>query len=262
MKITKKILILSLASLYASNKPAEETSLLAQRSQGYGTLVNQEMEELLADDLSNVVDLLRQDLQAREAQVRKKGRFKDLKFKTIDDLTGNIIEHFSAHNLQRLLEKNEQQAMFKELLARFRQTSAEINERLQATKGFFGGRSAANEQLIEDAIEQLSGLYAQINEIANRLYIKERAIERERLEAKKFIARLNEDSENGIVTMDEFDGKIPTLINTYLRSAAVEETDKQILNDLLAYIEANFDCQYDSSGAFNGDTNYVYTRKN
>jgi hypothetical protein len=262
MKITKKILILLLTSLYASNKAAEETSLLGQRNQGYGTLVNQEMKNLLADDLSNVVELLREDLQAREAQVRKKGRFKDLKFKTIDDLTGNIIEHFSAHNLQGLLEKYQQQRTLRELLTQFRQTSDEINENLKATKSFFGSRSAANEQLIENAIRNLSGLHAQINDIARNLYAKEREVERNRLEAKNFIARLNEDSKNGIVTMAEFNGKIPRLINTYLRSDAVEEGDKQILRDFMNYIQANFDYHYDYLSPAGNDTDHQYTRKN
>ena len=239
MKIIKKIAILSLASLYTINKPAEIAPPLSQSSRGDGTLVNED--EVIADDLSNIVALLEKDIALRKAQVRKKGAFKDLRFKAIDTLSGDIIKHFSANDLQNLLGKYNQQQAVNSLLAQFREKSTEINESLKATKGFFGGRSATNEWLIKYATIELLRLYDQINNIATGLYTKEKEIKHHREYVKSLIVYLEEE----LPELNAFDGQTPRLINIYLNSDVIEEEDKKILHNFLDYIRSNFTYFYD-----------------
>jgi hypothetical protein len=264
----KKILLILLIHLYTPNKAAEARSCLSQNFRNYGTVVNEEMEAVIADDLSNITYLLNQDLQTRERQARKKGKLRDRILKEMRQVSEDVIKHFEHQNLKMLLEKHQELETARKLLTQFRAKNAEINTSLKATKDFFGGRSAENKNLLRDALLELSTLKNDISTIVTRTYDKEKTLREQQLanlrfitEAKAFITNLNGNSENGIRSINDFDRGLTRKINLYLMSPLVEESDKEKLILIENYIDENFDFGYEFLFPLGNDTDYYWTRK-
>jgi hypothetical protein len=184
------------------------------------------------------------------------------------NLTQNVTQHFKSHNLQSLLKKYEIQQATRDLLDQFRKKSNAINELLKAGKGLFGKRSADNILLIAQAERELIGLQQNISKIAETLYARERAVQREKeaqakhvKEAKDFIARLNSDSMHGITRIDLFNGSLMDPIRKYLEDPLIEESDKEILRSIKAYIKENFIYALEYMYPSNTHLDHIWTRK-
>ncbi len=267
----KKIKISLTVALIASLNitASERSSLLDSKRPGYGTTIQTpyrpflniqgdepaieaatdlaalETEAVIADDLSNAIQLLEQSKDAARDSVRKYGTYRDKVLFSMESLGNTMLQSLAVKN-QEVLKRHNFHQEIKRLLSNYLEQSQAIHKELIDSKGFLGRRSSSSTNAIDEKIEALK----EINEailnkvrIAKELKRQEQKKAHELYKLQKQITEWEEYFTNPKAYLDD---STYQEIKSLCTNNLIGEAERSRLNMIMNYLDNNYTagCDY------------------
>ncbi len=279
MKIIKVSLIILLASSLRSYGSGEAFALKSanrfptygamDRGTRYATLINEADGErvaeataladeiILAEDLSNSLELLEQNREAVKAETRKEGNYRDKTLLSLEQLTNNLIENLSEERLADLISQNMQSEIREHLTQHLAQNQI-IREELLASKGLFGRRSSSALRSIDAKINALHELNEKISQTIQAAIEQEKRDQQQLSEMRKAIDFYYNRIlvENGTI----FSYQREELEN-YLKSPLIKGAYEDTLTAIMEKLENDYQLQVDYLHPHDEFSNYWWPKE-